>query len=190
MTTQAQPVKTVTDQASVTAQLCAFVDNLAFAKLPAEVVHKAKMCLLDYLGTTYSAHEEKPARILVDFVTEAGGRAESTILGFGLRTSSMLASLVNGSMGHMMEMDDTHCWTMAHVGDGVIAETVNVLSSKLMSRQVAFASLGACQTNPTLQNQRPTRRSERYSRRWKAVHQNDRRLFALILSYVDAVFTS
>ena len=124
MSAQAQSVKVsaMTDRyQSVTAELCGFVEDLAFARLPAEVIHKAKMCLLDMLGYTFCAHEEKPARILVDFATAAGGRAESTVLGCGLRTSSMLASLVNGTMGHMAEMDDTHRWTMAHVGDGVIA---------------------------------------------------------------------
>ena len=47
------------------------------------------------------------SRVIVDLVREFGGRAESSVIGQGFKTSSMHAALANGAMGHALDFDDT-----------------------------------------------------------------------------------
>lgn len=105
---------------SVTRELSAWVDGLKQEQLPPEVVEKAKLLLLDYLGTSFYAHDEEPSRIMVKTLSELGGTACSTVIGHKKKLSPAWAAFANGCMGHMGELDDTHCATMSHPGDSII----------------------------------------------------------------------
>lgn len=107
-----------------TAILADFVVGLQYEDLPQEVVEKIKSLLYDYLGYTIYSMGEKPAEILLDVTRELDGPGvlkEATVIGYGYRTNAIQASLVNGAMGHMTELDDTHRGTGSHPGDSVIA---------------------------------------------------------------------
>ena len=78
---------------------------------------------------------EKPAEILLDVTRELDGPGvlkEATVIGYGYRTNAIQASLVNGAMGHMTELDDTHRGTGSHPGDSIIAAGV-AMAEKLGS---------------------------------------------------------
>lgn len=122
----------VTDPDSATAQpsppatgptrvLAAFAAGLALERIPAPVVSRAKELLLDYLSTVVAVVKEDPAQRLTRFAQAMGGPPESRIIGAGVKVAAPWAALVNGAMGHMMELDDTHRLTMAHAGDSVWA---------------------------------------------------------------------
>ena len=72
------------------------------------VVDRAKAFLLDYIGYAASAVDSDCARVLGDVVDGFGGTAEATIIGGAQRTSVAWAALVNGALGHVNELDDTH----------------------------------------------------------------------------------
>ena len=46
-------------------------------------------------------------RVLKEYVEELGGRPESTVFGFGGKAPAPWAVFVNGSLGHMLDYDDT-----------------------------------------------------------------------------------
>jgi 2-methylcitrate dehydratase PrpD len=104
-----------------TRALAAFAAQLTLARIPAPVVERAKALLLDYLSTAVAVVKEDPAQRLIRFARKVGGTGESRILGAGVSVAAPWAALVNGAMGHMMELDDTHRHTMAHPGDSVWA---------------------------------------------------------------------
>ena len=105
-----------------TFELAKGLSELDYKKIPVEVITKTKQLLLDYLGYTINAYgEEKAAEIIIDTIKELGGTPESTVLGYGFKTSCLLSAFANGAMGHMIELDDTHTPTNAHPGDSVIA---------------------------------------------------------------------
>jgi 2-methylcitrate dehydratase PrpD len=90
-----------------TQRLAQHAAALGYDALPAALVTMLKQCVLDTLGVTIGASGLAPeAKILADYVTEAGGKAESTLLGFGTRATAAQAALVNGSLGHMLDYDD------------------------------------------------------------------------------------
>ena len=95
--------------------------ELEYKKLPPEVIKKTKQLLLDYIGYTLYAYKEKAAEIIISIIKELGGKAESTVLGYGFKTSCLLSAFANGAMGHMTELDDIHAGTSSHPGDSIIA---------------------------------------------------------------------
>ncbi|MBI4334527.1 MAG: MmgE/PrpD family protein [Chloroflexi bacterium] len=97
------------------------VANIRFEDIPAEAIKVAKMSVLDNLGTTLAATTLAPAcHKVVDLVKEAGGKAESTIIGFGGRSPSWMAALVNSTMAHSQDYDDIHEKAKVHGGSAIV----------------------------------------------------------------------
>jgi 2-methylcitrate dehydratase PrpD len=105
---------------SPTRALAAFAAGLRPDAIPQPVQWKARQLFADYVCTTAAAVREEPARALQRFATAMGGSGAG-ILGTTLRVAPPWAALVNGAMGHMAEMDDTHRGTMSHPGDSLWA---------------------------------------------------------------------
>ncbi len=100
-----------------------FADLLARARyedLPAAAIEAAKKSVLDTLGVILAASGAEPrVRALVDLVQEAGGRAESTVLGFGRPAPAAEAAFANGAMAHCLDFDDRTPWG-AHSGSTAV----------------------------------------------------------------------
>ena len=111
---------------SPTRTLAAFAANLTLAAIPPAVVARAKDLLLDYISTVVAVAQEEPAQKLIRFAKSVGGPSESRILGCGFSVAAPWAALVNGTMGHMAELDDTHRGTMSHPGDSIWASALAV----------------------------------------------------------------
>jgi len=106
--------------------LVEYLGSLSYKDLSPEVVDKVKYLLYDYLGHTVYSCGETPANILCDVSRELGGVEEATVIGYGYRTNAVQAALINGAMGHMTELDDTHRGTMSHPGDSMMAVALAV----------------------------------------------------------------
>lgn len=111
---------------SPTRALAAFAANLTLAAIPPAVVSRAKDLLLDYISTVVAVVPEEPAQKLTRFAQAVGGPPESRIIGAGVSVAAPWAALVNGTMGHMAELDDTHRGTMAHPGDSLWATALTM----------------------------------------------------------------
>jgi 2-methylcitrate dehydratase PrpD len=107
------------DGIDVTRGLAEYAASLTFSALPAEVVELTKQCVLDAFGVMLGASGLAPeASIIADYVRDMGGRAESTIVGFGQQAPAPWAAFVNGSLGHMLDYDDVSAG--GHVGIATI----------------------------------------------------------------------
>src|ERR687895_603965 len=96
-----------TSSAGVSRQLASHAAELSYEMLPSELVELTKLCVLDTLGVIIGASTLAPeARMLADYVEDQGGRAESSVLGFGGKAPAALATFINGSLGHMLDYDD------------------------------------------------------------------------------------
>lgn len=88
-----------------------YVASVQYEHLNEDAIDGAKKTILDTLGVMLAAGGMEPAaRSVIDFVRESGGRAESTILGFGERVPAMMAALANGAMAHCLDFDDQTPW--------------------------------------------------------------------------------
>jgi len=99
--------------------LANFVSSLSYQSLPAEVVEKAKLCVLDFLGVATAGCETEWCMKVLQLMREIGGKPESTVLKYGDKIPSPNAALINGTMGHSWDFDDTH-YSQLHPGTVIV----------------------------------------------------------------------
>jgi 2-methylcitrate dehydratase PrpD len=91
----------------ISRRLAEHAASLRYEALPAALVERIKLCVLDTLGVSIGASTlAAEAAIVADYVRDLGGKPESRILGFGGRAPAPWAVFANGSFGHMLDYDD------------------------------------------------------------------------------------
>lgn len=123
---------------TVSMVLAEFASGLGFDSLPCDVVEKAKRCLLDFVGVAVGGRGCPLLPVLLDVACDEGTSRRASIIGQGTRTSLLGAPLVNGTMGHFLELDDGHKPSISHPGTVVIpaalavAEMINASGKDLL----------------------------------------------------------
>jgi 2-methylcitrate dehydratase PrpD len=93
--------------------------------LPAAVSTSARLHLLDAIGVGAAGSALGPLRGLPAIATRhPGGR--STVLGTGTTTTAPVAALLNGSLIHSLEFDDTHVASVMHGSSALAAAALAV----------------------------------------------------------------
>jgi 2-methylcitrate dehydratase PrpD len=106
--------------------LADFVLGLEAAALPPAVVEAAGRSITDWMGAAVRGAAEPLAGAIAAVLAGAGGQAQATVVGRGLRTSALLASLANGAQSHALDFDDTHLPSIVH-GAAPVAPVVLAL---------------------------------------------------------------
>jgi 2-methylcitrate dehydratase PrpD len=89
-------------------------------RLPAEVVERAKVHLLDSVSAIVSGTRLVPGQRATAYVESLGSRREAGVMGTRITTSVAHAALANGMCAHADETDDTHPPTRAHPGASIV----------------------------------------------------------------------
>lgn len=91
--------------------LARFAASTRYEDLPEGAIEAAKKSLLDTLGVMLGASGMEPAvRPIIDLVTEAGGKPEASVLGFGRRLPAAAAAFANGTLAHGLDYDSQTPW--------------------------------------------------------------------------------
>jgi 2-methylcitrate dehydratase PrpD len=101
------------------------INAMALERTPEEVVVRAKALILDHLGVSLYGATLEWCRIVRETIGFEGGRCESSVYGGGL-TTARNASLINGTAGHAIELDDAHDESLSHPGCVVIPAALAV----------------------------------------------------------------
>jgi 2-methylcitrate dehydratase PrpD len=105
--------------ATASEALAAFAARLCYRDVPERALIKAKRHLLDLLGVTLASSSMPFARMALNVGTRMGGHGNATVVGFAERLPSAWAALVNGTMAHGLDFDDTHQAAVVHVSASV-----------------------------------------------------------------------
>ncbi|MBW2149801.1 MAG: MmgE/PrpD family protein [Deltaproteobacteria bacterium] len=105
---------------SPTRELADFASGLVYEAIPEEVVKHLKWCILDGVGVGLFGSTLPWVSIMSDLIKALGGTEESPVWGKGYKTSSVNASLVNGTACHAFELDDTHRESICHLAPQVL----------------------------------------------------------------------
>ncbi len=89
-----------------TRRLAEFCAGLSLDQLPAEVVRKARLCVLDYVANAYGSLELDAVRSVVSYFREHKGSDEVSVLGCGFKTAVRDAAFVNGTLAEAIEAQD------------------------------------------------------------------------------------
>lgn len=103
-----------------TQKLAEFCAGLSYHNLPAAIVDKAKLCLLDYVANVYGSLELDAVRQLVDYIKtlETGGTV--TVLGCGFKSDLHHAAFINGTTAEAIEAQDGVRFGGNHPGVAVL----------------------------------------------------------------------
>jgi 2-methylcitrate dehydratase len=88
--------------------LSKFAAAFNYRDLSDEVVRYSKHLLLDTLGVGLGGYLSEPSRIARSFVSELGGKPESTIIGSGEKTICSNAAFLNGVMVRYLDFGDVY----------------------------------------------------------------------------------
>ena len=107
-------------------EVCAYIQQSATIKLPANVVQKAKHHILDTLTAMVSGAEFKVGRLSREFTKSQGGSAEAQVVGENFLTTASSAAFANGNMEHADETDDSHEASGTHPGCAILPAALAV----------------------------------------------------------------
>jgi 2-methylcitrate dehydratase PrpD len=88
--------------------------GLTMEQLPAEVVAKVKIGLLDFLSCAFEARELPWGCQAIRMASNAIGAA--TVIGTPVRTSPAEAAFANATLGHGLVREDMHTGAVSHLG--------------------------------------------------------------------------
>jgi 2-methylcitrate dehydratase PrpD len=106
------------------------VVNVNYSDLPADAIDMTKKDILDVLGTSLAGSIAPAVAETAGLIMEFGGKPESTIIGFDCRVPSPAAALVNVTMGHAMDYDDTHDVAGLHAAISVVPAAFAIAQRK------------------------------------------------------------
>lgn len=113
-----------------TRELAAFSAGLSLEQIPEEVVHKAKLCILDYVANVYGSLELEAVRSVVEYIRSLGGPEAATALGCGFKTGIQNAAFLNGTTAEAIEAQDGLRFGGNHPVSAVIPASFAVAESK------------------------------------------------------------
>ncbi|MEN4019537.1 MAG: MmgE/PrpD family protein [Methanobacterium sp.] len=106
----------------ITKKFADFIVDVSYNALPEEVIKKAKLCVLDFLGVTLRGSKTKSAFAVNKIIKK---NKESTVIGHG--SSTILDSaLANGVAAHSLDMDDGCRMAHLHPGACVIPAALSI----------------------------------------------------------------
>jgi 2-methylcitrate dehydratase PrpD len=100
----------------ITRELAEFSADLNYDALPTEVVERTKLLILDVAGIIVRArHDAESTPSLMAAVERLGlNHGECSVMGDGAAYAPTAAALVNGTLAHSLDFDDTHAAASLH----------------------------------------------------------------------------
>src|SRR5438270_9406616 len=106
-----------------TETLAGYVADLKFEDIPRQVLERAKVLTLDFLGSTIRARrdaESTPSLLKMLESLALDGDGYSTVFGDSKTWTPAVAALLNGALGHSLDFDDTHADSSLHPSAPVV----------------------------------------------------------------------
>jgi len=126
-----------------TEELSRFIVNLRFESLPENTIELAKKSLLDWVGVTLGASRTSAIQILMDVLNLQNTEKQSSILGHRTKTTMLYASLVNGTMSHILDYDDAHSVVRTHPSAPLVPALLAVAEHHMLSGRQLITALVA-----------------------------------------------
>ena len=95
-------------------QIAEYASTAFQRPFPPDILQAAKRALVDVLGVTIGAWDEACVRPVRKVATRWQAQGEAQMF-FGPKTTPAIAALVNGSMAHAMDYDDSHQMGAGHI---------------------------------------------------------------------------
>jgi 2-methylcitrate dehydratase PrpD len=127
-----------------------FVSGLRYEAIPAEVISRIKLLMLDSLGCALYGASLPWSRILQDTLQGVDSTRDCAVWGTARRLSAPHAALVNGTQVQGFELDDVHRAGVLHVGAVVLPALLALTEKhrKLDGREFLAAAVAGYEIGP------------------------------------------
>lgn len=112
------------------AALGAFAARIRSHGLDTSLVEDAKRRVLDVVGNSLGALGEEPGAIARAVAGETGGNPRATVIGDARLLPASGAALVNGTLAHALDFDDTHLPSVLHPSSSIVPAALAVAESE------------------------------------------------------------
>ncbi|GAB3849897.1 MmgE/PrpD family protein [Dactylosporangium cerinum] len=116
------------------------------SSVPAAVRADVPARVLDILGLALAAHgdpDADAAPAVLRSVRRWGGTPEATVIGTGDRLPAPAAALVNGTLAHSLDFDDTHLPSVLHPSASVVPAALATAEAAGVSGAAVLAAVAA-----------------------------------------------
>jgi len=110
---------------SQTALIARYIAGARSRAFPDDVLDEARKCLVDWTAVCMGAYDAPEARLLASVVQAWGAQGQARYL-WGGKSSAMNAALVNGTLSHCLDYDDTHIPSVIHLSGPIWAAVLAV----------------------------------------------------------------
>ncbi|MEJ0068706.1 MAG: MmgE/PrpD family protein [Pseudomonadota bacterium] len=99
-----------TQAAPLTTALADYIAGFSPAVLPRAVRERTLAVVRDGTGALIAAAnpDYSTGRLIAGFARDQGGTAEASVVGYGFKTSAVMAALANGTMGYACDIEPHH----------------------------------------------------------------------------------
>jgi len=108
----------------------AFAQSLTLAAVPQDVGLRVKACILDVLGICLASARMDYMRMVNGVFMEMGGKPEASVLGWDVMLPMANAALLNGSMSHGTDFDDSHPTARMHPSSVIVSAALAVAQAR------------------------------------------------------------
>jgi 2-methylcitrate dehydratase PrpD len=131
------------DSPTLAQEIGTFAVKHPYASLPAEVIDSVRKRVLDVLGICVAASDLDTSVGVRAYVARQGGRNDAHAIGLSDALPASLAALVNGTLAHSLDYDDTHLPSVLHPSASVIPAALAMAETHQRSGQALIAAI-AC----------------------------------------------
>ena len=115
---------------TISSKLAHFFNNLKYDDLPEQVIHRAKLHILDALGIAVASSIESYSKVSFNSLEDICGTGDYQVIGFDRCLPYREAAVMNGFLIHSLDYDDTHVAGVIHASasaiPAVLAAAINV----------------------------------------------------------------
>lgn len=124
----------------VTLALSEHLADIAFAKIPSEVIHLTKRHVLDCIGVAVAGGSSTPGSIAAEVTHQLDLTDGATVLATGRRASVTGAAWANGVAAHALDFDDTG---FSHPTACILPAVLAVAESRASSGEALLSAMTA-----------------------------------------------
>lgn len=107
-------------------QLGGLVSETRFGSFPADVIATAKRSLTDYVGCVAASAVEPYAASIIEVARIFGNQPDCSAIGSDTKVAAPSAALINGTLAHGFDFDDTHLPSLSHHTAAVVSAILAV----------------------------------------------------------------
>jgi 2-methylcitrate dehydratase PrpD len=114
-------------------ELATYICECKFHDIPSIVTKRAKQAIADSLAVIVIGAQEDEVKALTARMLVSGSPGVATLIGTGFRTEPLKASLINGTAGTCLELDEGNRFARGHPAIHVIPAALAVAEEKNLS---------------------------------------------------------